>query len=149
MPFPRFVATINRHLTNPVVGMVAGNIVPLSIIEHRGRHSGTIYATPIMAFPNGADFVVVLTYGARTDWVRNVMAAGGCGLTYDRHHFDLTDPRIVKTRPASLHLPAWTKPILVAVHATEYLLLRKNGRSVEPCAGACHSEQARNDKESG
>ena len=94
MPFPEAVARFNRRVTNPVIGSVAGKVGPLAIVEHRGRRSGTRYRTPVMAFPEGEEVIFALTYGTEVDWVKNLIAAGGCTIEYQRRSIRLADPRL-------------------------------------------------------
>ena len=46
------------------------------VIEHRGRRSGRIFHTPVVVRPLADGFVVPMPWGERTDWYRNVRAAG-------------------------------------------------------------------------
>ena len=50
------------------------------VVVHRGRRPGRLYQTPVNVFPVAGGYVLALTYGADTDWVRNVLAADGCEL---------------------------------------------------------------------
>lgn len=66
-----------------------------AVIHHRGRRSGKEYATPVTAMPAGGTVVIALPWGRDTDWVRNVVAAGGCTLTWKGRDHDCTEPRFV------------------------------------------------------
>jgi deazaflavin-dependent oxidoreductase (nitroreductase family) len=66
----------------------------LGVIVHRGRHSGRCYQTPVNVFGAGDGYVVALTYGADTDWVKNVLAAGGCELRTRGQAIQLGSPRL-------------------------------------------------------
>jgi len=48
----------------------------MAVVEHRGRQSGKTYLTPVMAFVEDGGVSVVLNYGTKSDWVRNVESAG-------------------------------------------------------------------------
>ena len=78
MPLPRGVARFNRRATNRVTRRIAGWIPGFAIVLHTGRRSGRTYRTPVNAFRGGDGYRIALTYGADSDWVRNVMDAGGC-----------------------------------------------------------------------
>jgi hypothetical protein len=43
---------------------------------HRGRKSGNLHRTPILAFPIIEGFDFALTYGRNVDWVKNLLAGG-------------------------------------------------------------------------
>ena len=95
MPLPQRLARFNRRVTNPIANRVAGRVPPLAIIVHTGRRSGRTYRTPVMAFRDAeGGFVVALTYGSETDWVRNVLAAGGCELVRGGQPIRLEIPRV-------------------------------------------------------
>lgn len=82
MPLPAWLARFNRMVSNPVLGPAAARLPYCGVIVHRGRRSGRLYRTPVNAFPVDEGFVVALTYGRETDWVRNVLAAGGCEMVH-------------------------------------------------------------------
>ncbi len=124
MPFPPIVAKFNRDVTNRVSRLFAGRIPPFAIIEHRGRVSGTLYRTPIMAFRSADGFVIALTYGAGSDWVRNIMAAGGCAIEYRRTRIALTEPTLSHDGPNGASLPRFVRFVLGLLHANEFLTLR-------------------------
>lgn len=66
-----------------------------SIIEHRGRVSGTAYRTPVVVRVVDEGWVISLTYGTRTDWVRNVVAAGQATLVTEGQTIESATPRVV------------------------------------------------------
>src|SRR5262249_44202433 len=64
-----------------------------------------------------------LTYGADTDWVRNVIAAGGCGLETRGRTVRLTDPRLF-TDPTRSEVPAFARWALGLMRVDDLLELR-------------------------
>jgi hypothetical protein len=67
--------------------------------------------------------VIALTYGSSADWVRNVLAAGGCELESRRRHYELGAPRLYRDENAS-DMPAFIRFILRRViKAPEFLSL--------------------------
>ena len=101
MPIPMTIARLNRSLTNRVTSRFAGRIPPFVLLEHRGRKSGAIYQTPLLLFHRGSTLIVVLTYGERTDWLRNLQAAGG-GVVIERNQrLAVSDP-VMESGPAAL-----------------------------------------------
>jgi deazaflavin-dependent oxidoreductase (nitroreductase family) len=123
MPIPTFVGKVNRVFSNRIIGLFAGRIPPFAIIEHRGRTSGKVYQTPIMAFPFAGGFDVALTYGPQTDWVRNVQAAGSCALEYRRRRIELADPEHFTAMPDSASIPIPVRWGLRVLGVHEYLRL--------------------------
>src|SRR6266508_1110713 len=81
MPLPQGLGRFNRLVTNPVTRTFAGRVPGFAIVVHRGRTSGRRYRTPVNAFarPDGG-YTLALTYGPDAQWVRNVLAQGGCTL---------------------------------------------------------------------
>jgi deazaflavin-dependent oxidoreductase (nitroreductase family) len=64
------------------------------VICHRGRKSGRLYRTPVNGYKRGDSLAVVLVYGDRTDWVRNVLAGDARVVRAGRTHA-LLNPRLV------------------------------------------------------
>jgi len=95
MPIPRVVAKWNKAGLNRVTGRVAPWMPGLGVIVHRGRRSGKEYQTPVNVFATEDGYVFALTYGPDTDWVKNVLAAGGCLLRARGRVIPLTEPVVV------------------------------------------------------
>jgi len=76
----RMVLRPLTKLLNPLIGILAGRrFVPLiARIHHVGRRSGKPYMTPTGAHVTGNTIVIPLSFGNRSDWARNVRAAGQC-----------------------------------------------------------------------
>ena len=69
------VRRMNRSVTNPRVMRTAGTAgTQTSVIEHVGRKSGRTYETPVDVIETTTRLLIALPYGARTDWLRNVLA---------------------------------------------------------------------------
>ena len=94
MPLPMTIARLNRRGVNRLARRFAGRLPPFALLEHVGRSSGTRYQTPIMVFRREGDFVIALTYGPKTDWVRNVLAVGSARLVYGGRDIVLDAPRL-------------------------------------------------------
>jgi len=76
MPLPRSVARFNRALTSHVARPMARHLPGFGVVVHVGRTTGRRYRTPVNVFPRPSGWKFALTYG-ETDWVRNVLEAGG------------------------------------------------------------------------
>ena len=94
MPIPRIVGRWNRVGLNRVTKRIAPWMPGLGVVVHRGRRSGRMYQTPVNVFATGDGYVFALTYGPDTDWVKNVLAAGGCELRTRGRTVRLTSPRL-------------------------------------------------------
>ncbi|MDH6198959.1 deazaflavin-dependent oxidoreductase (nitroreductase family) [Mycobacterium frederiksbergense] len=91
----RVIARFNKYVTNPLQRLWAPYLPYMAVIEHIGRTSGKPYRTPVMAFVHARSVSVVLNYGERSDWVRNIKAAGGAGVVHRGRRYQLTNPRII------------------------------------------------------
>jgi deazaflavin-dependent oxidoreductase (nitroreductase family) len=123
MPLPRRLARFNRVATNRVTMAVAGWAPGFAVIEHVGRNSAKAYRTPVTAFRRDETLTVALTYGPRTDWVRNVLAAGGCHARIGGTTLRLREPRLVhdeQRRP----VPAFVRVVLRVLGAADFLEMR-------------------------
>ena len=94
MPIPRMVRQWNKAGLNRVTKHIAPWVPGMGVIIHRGRRSGRLYQTPVSVFTTQDGYVFALTYGPDTDWVKNVLAAGGCELRTRGHATRLTAPRL-------------------------------------------------------
>jgi deazaflavin-dependent oxidoreductase (nitroreductase family) len=98
---PRAVARFNRIVTNPIQSVYAGRLPPWAVIVHTGRRSGREYRTPVVAYTHGGKITVPILYGEESDWVRNLLAAGGGEVIRTGRRYRLDDPEIVDG-------PAWS-----------------------------------------
>jgi deazaflavin-dependent oxidoreductase (nitroreductase family) len=123
MPLPGWLAEVNRTVTNRLTRPVAGRLPGFAVVVHTGVRTGKRYRTPVNLFRSDERYVIALTYGRDRDWVRNVLAAGGCEIETRGRSVRLTDPRIVRDergRP----VPIAIRPFLKALGVTEFLELR-------------------------
>jgi deazaflavin-dependent oxidoreductase (nitroreductase family) len=91
MPMPRWWGHINKRVFNPRA--IADGKWP--VLTHVGRTSGATYRTPLDAYPVDGGYLFVLVYGPRSDWARNVLAAGHAWLRVDGREMELVAPRLV------------------------------------------------------
>jgi deazaflavin-dependent oxidoreductase (nitroreductase family) len=127
MPLPRRVARFNKRYTNRVFRVFAARAPGFAILVHKGRKSGATYETPINAFGIPGGYRVALTYGPEADWVRNVLAAGGCLLRTRGRQVICHSPRL-GTDPENRWAPWPARKILGRVGVTQYLDLRAAAR---------------------
>jgi deazaflavin-dependent oxidoreductase (nitroreductase family) len=83
--------------TAPAVRVLAGRrLIPIwAVVHHRGRVSGRDLAVPVAVLPTADGFIVNLPWGAGTNWVRNVLAAGGCTIRWKGTDHRMADPRVI------------------------------------------------------
>ena len=124
MPFPRWLAKVNKRITNRYMVELADQ-PPFAALHHRGRTSGKAYRIPLNAFPCDDGFVFALTYGSGSDWVKNVLAAGEAELEYAGERLMLTEPRLVTRDEVHRCLPASTVLPLGLLRVREFLTMRR------------------------
>lgn len=95
MAWSRALARFNKRVTNRVQGVWAPWLPPWAVIVHKGRKSGRVYRTPVVAARSGNRLRVVLWYGERADWVRNVLAADGAEVVRAGRTMTLRGVRVV------------------------------------------------------
>ena len=118
----RWLAAFNLAVTNRISSRFAPRLPGFGIVTHVGRKSGRVYRTPVNVFraPNG--FLIALTYGRESEWVRNVLAAGGCELEARGVRYQLSAPRIMHD-PTRGRFPLPVRAILGFVGANDFMQL--------------------------
>jgi deazaflavin-dependent oxidoreductase (nitroreductase family) len=123
MPIPDRMRQVNKVALNKVTGPLAQWLPGLGVVIHRGRKTGRQYRTPVNVFPRpGGRYVLALTYGPDTDWVKNVMAAGGCELLTRGKHIELTAPRLFRDEARS-EIRVVERAVLGLLHVYDFLVL--------------------------
>ena len=122
MPLSRRIARFNRRVTNRLTRPVAGWMPGLAIVTHVGRRAGRTYETPVNVFRDESRYVFALTYGPESDWVRNVLAAGGCRIRTRRRTVELRDPQRFGD-PSRRLVPPPARWILGLVDVDQFLAL--------------------------
>jgi deazaflavin-dependent oxidoreductase (nitroreductase family) len=133
MSVRRRAARFNRLIGNQVPGRILPRLPGFGVVHHRGRRSGRLYRTPVKVFRHGDRYVMSLAYGPDSDWVRNVVAAGGCELTTGGRQVRLTDPRVFADRQLAI-VPRPLRPPLRLFRAFHFVELRIAGAPVRPAS---------------
>lgn len=105
MPLPRSVARFNRRATNRVLGLLVPYLPTFAFVIHTGRKTGRQYRTPVNAFSRGSGYVIGLPYGRESDWVLNILAAGGCILEVHGRRLRLNRPHLIPARSGLQTMP--------------------------------------------
>jgi deazaflavin-dependent oxidoreductase (nitroreductase family) len=104
MVYPVAVENFQVKYVNRLIKPVAKFLPGFSTITHRGRKSGKPYKTVVTAFRKGDTIAIALGHG-KTDWVKNVLAAGEAELHLGRKDVHLVNPRIVPAGSGADGLP--------------------------------------------
>ena len=124
MPWPAFLRPMHRGV-NLVALRVAGRTGSLANLEHVGRRSGTVRHTPVRAFRRGDIVAIGANFGAESDWVKNVVAAGRCSMKISGRVLAFTEPRLVIFPEASWIFPVWFRFGLRYLVRTDHCLVMK------------------------
>ena len=116
----RWLAKFNIAVTNRITGLFAGWLPGFGIITHIGRKSGKVYRTPVNVFRAHDGFIIALTYSSQSEWVKNVIAAGGCELKARGKQYKLSSPTVVHD-PTRRRFPIVVRLILRLVGADEFM----------------------------
>jgi deazaflavin-dependent oxidoreductase (nitroreductase family) len=104
MVFPPWFERVQVKYVNPTVKPLARFLPGMATIKHRGRKSGKPYETVVSAFRRGNVLAIALGHG-KTDWVKNVMAAGEADVHFTRRDVHLVNPRILPAGTGGQELP--------------------------------------------
>jgi deazaflavin-dependent oxidoreductase (nitroreductase family) len=121
----RWLAKINVAFTNRITSLFAGWFPGFGILTHVGRKSGKVYRTPVNVFRASNGFIIALTYSSQSEWVKNVLAAGGCELKTRGKKYQLSAPKVVRDSTRK-RFPFPVRLVLRTVGANEYVELSKS-----------------------
>ena len=124
MALPKRLARFNLVVTNRVVGPFARRLPGFAIVLHVGRRSGRVYRTPVNLYRADDRYVIALTYGSDSQWVRNVLAAGAVDVETRGRRLRLVAPEVIEDAQRSL-VPAPIRQVLRLVKVSEFMLLRR------------------------
>ena len=100
------IRIFNKYIFNRITLKIAGTgKSPFSILRHIGRKSGRIYQTPVLASYVGETVIIPLSYGKNVDWLRNVLAQGGCEVHWQSKWMGAINPMIIDSETAFSILP--------------------------------------------
>jgi len=92
-----------------------------SLVRHVGRTSGRAYQNPVSAYPLGDGFVIPVLYGAQSQWVRNVMAAGRFTLRTKGRDYPLERPEIIPPAQALAAYPPLLRRRMRSIRTRDFV----------------------------
>lgn len=96
----------NKFTLNHLTLLFAGSkIGPFSKLVHKGRKSGKTYQTPVVATFIDDTIIIPLSYGDQVDWLRNILAAGGCEIVYRKERLTAVNPEVIHSHDEINNLP--------------------------------------------
>lgn len=132
-----------NDVVNPFLvhrGITGSGRSELGTLEHVGRKSGIRRLTPLHPVATENGFRIVVPLGERSEWARNVLAAGHCRMQLHDVVYELDEPALL----AASEIPEIAPPVAWVLDRLgfEYLFLRRfaeaPGRlepATEPAAG--------------
>lgn len=122
MSLQRRLAQLNKYVGNKIVGRIIPLMPGFGAVYHKGRKSGREYRTPVKLFRKNGHFVLSLPYGSGSDWVKNVVAAGGCEIKTRGRRIPVVAPQVyIDEHP---DIPAFLRWSLKRFHADEFISLK-------------------------
>lgn len=115
---PDFVRKFSRLFNPANIKAIENGKGPYSLIRHTGRVSGKAYRTPVDAAYLGDHVLITLPYGRRSDWLKNVLAKGGCEIVHMNQTYISSNPKILDIEEARALLPPGKESFL---QTAEYL----------------------------
>lgn len=106
MVYPSWFENFQVKYVNPRLKPIARFLPGTATIEHRGRTSGKPYKTIVTAYRSGNLLCIALGHG-KTDWVKNVLAAGQADLHFARKTVHIVNPGFCRPAPTARACPGW------------------------------------------
>jgi deazaflavin-dependent oxidoreductase (nitroreductase family) len=121
-PFKTFLTTYNE-MTRKISGTERSS---WGLLTHVGRRSGRVYQTSLGTTAYGDGFLLPLGYGPRTDWFRNLMAAGTCTLTWKGRTYQLERPELISGTAAMQAWPTGERILLQLAGMHDFVWLHQS-----------------------
>jgi deazaflavin-dependent oxidoreductase (nitroreductase family) len=104
MLFPPAFERFQIKYLNPLVRPLSKRMPGFAVIKHRGRTSGKEFETIVTAYRKDGVLAIGLAHG-KTNWVKNVLAAGEADIHVARKDLHLTNPRVLPAGTVDPTLP--------------------------------------------
>ena len=104
MLMPVWLERFQIKYVNPLLRPLSKRMPGFAVITHRGRTSGKDYETIVTAYRKGDVLAIGLIHG-KTNWVKNVLAAGEADIHVGRKDLHLVNPRVLPAGTVDATLP--------------------------------------------
>jgi deazaflavin-dependent oxidoreductase (nitroreductase family) len=120
------IRVFNKHIFNRIILTFAeGSRGPFSVVYHKGRRSGRIYRTPVLASHVGEAILIPLSYGDHVDWLKNILEQGGCEVVRKRRKITASDPQVIDAPTALSLLPENRRRLYERFEVEKFVRLKK------------------------
>ena len=104
MLIPVWLERFQIKYVNPLLRPLSKRMPGFAVISHRGRTSGVAYETIVTAYRRDGLLAIGLIHG-KTNWVKNVLAAGEAHIHVGRKDLHLINPRVLPAGTVDAGLP--------------------------------------------
>jgi deazaflavin-dependent oxidoreductase (nitroreductase family) len=118
----RAVARFNRIVTNNLTRPLARRLPSFAVVVHTGRVTGMTYRTPVNCWVGEGSAIIALTYGPHTDWLKNLVNAGGGVLEHQSRSYEVGMPALIGSEGLE-RMPKAVRPILNVIRVDRFALL--------------------------
>lgn len=108
MLVPPALETFQIKYINPIIAPLAKRLPGFAVVKHRGRTSGTPYQTTVNYSRKGNTLAITLIHG-KTNWVKNVLAAGEADVHLSGGDVHIVNPRVVAAGTDDPSLPRFAR----------------------------------------
>lgn len=110
MIFPAWFERFQIKYVNPLLKPLSRRMPGLAVIKHQGRTSGAEYETIVTPYRKGTVLAVGLAHG-KTNWVKNVLAAGEADIQIGSKSLHLVNPRVLPAGTEDRSLPRMAQTV--------------------------------------
>jgi deazaflavin-dependent oxidoreductase (nitroreductase family) len=119
------IRIFNKYIFNRItLGLARAGRGPFSIVHHKGRRSGRAYQTPVLATYVDGMIIIPLSYGEKVDWLRNVLAQGGCEIVRKKKKINTKNPDVIDSSVAFEVLPEKRRELFERHKMEKFLCLQ-------------------------
>jgi deazaflavin-dependent oxidoreductase (nitroreductase family) len=104
MLMPVWLERFQIKYVNPLLHPLSKRAPGFAVIKHRGRTSGKEFETIVTAYRTDGLVAIGLMHG-KTNWVKNVLAAGEADIHVARKDLHLVNPRVLPAGTVDPTLP--------------------------------------------
>lgn len=124
--FLNSIRYFNKYIFNRIILWFARrNKGPFTVVIHKGRRSGRIYKTPVLASFVDESILIPLSYGEHVDWLRNVLANDGCEIIQNDVRVVARNPVVIEAESTLDLLPEGRSNLFERFDVGKFLRLTK------------------------